>query len=182
MFSGEKLGRDKAALEDFLARRELAKERDHRRLGQQMGLFTISDEVGKGLPLWMPNGEAIRGELEQLAKETEFRMGYQRVATPHISKGEVYEATGHLPYYAESFFPPIEADDGVYYLKPMNCPHHHMIFKAVPRSYRDLPLRLSEYGMCYRYEQSGELAGLLRVRALCMNDAHVLFAGFQVGQ
>ena len=173
---------DKAALEDFLARRELAKERDHRRLGQQMGLFTISDEVGKGLPLWMPNGEAIRGELEQLAKETEFRMGYQRVATPHISKKEVYEATGHLPYYAESMFPPMEADDGVYYLKPMNCPHHHMIFKAVPRSYRDLPLRLSEYGMCYRYEQSGELAGLLRVRALCMNDAHIYCAEEQTQQ
>ncbi len=164
------------ALEAFLARRELARQRDHRKLGQEMSLFTISEEVGKGLPLWLPKGAAIREELERLAKETEFRAGYQRVATPHISKGGLYEATGHLPYYAKDMFPPMQADDGVFYLKPMNCPHHHMIFKAEPRSYRDLPLRLAEYGMCYRYEQSGELAGLLRVRAMGMNDAHIYCA------
>jgi threonyl-tRNA synthetase len=163
-------------LDAFLARRELAKQRDHRKLGQELGLFTISEEVGKGLPLWLPKGAAIREELERLAKETEFKAGYLRVATPHITKGGLYEATGHLPYYAKDMFPPMKADDGVFYLKPMNCPHHHMIFKAQPRSYRDLPLRLAEYGMCYRYEQSGELSGLLRVRAMGMNDAHIYCA------
>ncbi|HKI98867.1 MAG TPA: threonine--tRNA ligase [bacterium] len=164
---------DRKELKAFLDRRELAKERDHRKLGQQMGLFTIAEEVGKGLVLWMPNGTVIRDELEKLAKEMEFRYGYVRVATPHITKGELYEATGHLPYYAKDMFPPMVGDDGTYYLKPMNCPHHHMIFKAQPRSYRELPLRLAEYGMCYRYEQSGELSGLLRVRAMAMNDAHI---------
>ena len=163
-------------LDAFLARRELAKQRDHRKLGQELGLFTISEEVGKGLPLWLPKGAAIREELERLAKETEFKAGYHLVATPHITKGGLYEATGHLPYYAKDMFPPMKADDGVFYLKPMNCPHHHMIFKAQPRSYRDLPLRLAEYGMCYRYEQSGELSGLLRVRAMGMNDAHIYCA------
>ena len=164
---------NKKELKAFQALRELAKERDHRKLGQQMGLFTISEEVGKGLVLWMPNGTVIRDELEKLAVEMEFKGGYKRVATPHIAKGELYQATGHLPHYAKDMFPPIECDDGAYYLKAMNCPHHHMIFKAVPRSYRDLPLRLAEYGTCYRYEQSGELSGLLRVRALAMNDAHI---------
>jgi threonyl-tRNA synthetase len=164
---------DKAALKAHLERRELAKERDHRKLGQQLGLFAIAEEVGKGLVLWLPNGTAIRDELEQLAKEMEFRYGYERVATPHITKQELYQATGHLPHYADSMFPPMVADDGTFYLKPMNCPHHHMIFKAQPRSYRDLPLRLAEYGMCYRYEQSGELSGMLRVRAMAMNDAHI---------
>ncbi|MFI5400155.1 MAG: threonine--tRNA ligase [SAR324 cluster bacterium] len=166
----------KGELDAFLAQRELAKQRDHRKLGQELSLFTISDEVGKGLPLWLPKGAAIREALERLAKETEFKAGYQVVATPHITKGGLYEATGHLPYYAKSMFPPMQADDGVFYLKPMNCPHHHMIFKAEPRSYRDLPLRLAEYGMCYRYEQSGELSGLLRVRAMGMNDAHIYCA------
>jgi threonyl-tRNA synthetase len=166
----------KRELDDFIARRELAKQRDHRKLGQELSLFTISDEVGKGLPLWLPKGAAIREALEQLAKETEFKAGYHIVATPHITKGGLYEATGHLPYYASGMFPPMQADDGVFYLKPMNCPHHHMIFKAEPRSYRDLPLRLAEYGMCYRYEQSGELSGLLRVRAMGMNDAHIYCA------
>ena len=164
---------DKAGLKDYLHKRELAKERDHRKLGQQMGLFTISEEVGRGLVLWMPNGTVIRDELEALARETEFRQGYRRVATPHITKDTLYHTSGHLPYYADGMFPPMEGDDGTYYLKPMNCPHHHLIFKAEPRSYRDLPLRLAEYGTCYRYEQSGELSGLLRVRAMAMNDAHI---------
>ena len=166
----------KAELDAFVARRELARQRDHRKLGQELSLFTISEEVGKGLVLWLPKGTAIREELEKLAKETEFKAGYQRVATPHITKQGLYEASGHLAFYAKDIFPPMQADDGVYYLKPMNCPHHHMIFKAEPRSYRDLPLRLAEYGMCYRYEQSGELAGLLRVRAMGMNDAHIYCA------
>jgi threonyl-tRNA synthetase len=167
---------NKAELDEFLAKRELAKERDHRKLGQQMEIYTISDEVGKGLPLWMPNGEAIRGEIEKLAMETEFKRGYQRVSTPHIAREELYITSGHLPYYADGMFPPMNSDDGTFYLKPMNCPHHHKIFDAVPRSYRDLPLRLSEYGTCYRYEQSGELAGLLRVRGFAMNDAHIYCA------
>ncbi len=166
----------KAELKEFLALRELAKERDHRKLGAQMQLFTISEEVGKGLPLWMPNGAAIREELEKLAKETEFQWGYQRVATPHITKEGLFITSGHLPYYAADMFPPMEGDEGRFYLKPMNCPFHHMIYKAVPRSYRELPLRLAEYGLCYRYEQSGELSGLLRVRALGMNDAHIYCA------
>jgi threonyl-tRNA synthetase len=169
-------------LEAFLAQRELAKERDHRKLGQQMHLFTLSEEVGKGLPLWLPKGAAIREALETLAKETEFRRGYERVATPHITKEGLYLTSGHLPHYAKDMFPPMQADDGVFYLKPMNCPHHHMIYKAQPRSYRDLPLRLAEYGMCYRYEQSGELSGLLRVRAMGMNDAHLYCAEDQTRQ
>ncbi|MEE8397018.1 MAG: threonine--tRNA ligase [bacterium] len=172
----------KAELEDFLARRELAQERDHRKLGREMRIFTIAEEVGKGLPLWMPNGEAIRGELERLATETEFRRGYSRVSTPSIGREGLYHTSGHLPYYSEGMFPPIEADDGRFYLRPMNCPHHHMIFKAEPRSYRELPLRLSEYGTCYRYEQSGELSGLLRVRAMDMNDAHIYCAPEQAQQ
>lgn len=167
---------NKKLLKEYLAKRELAKDRDHRKLGAQLELFTISEEVGKGLPLWLPKGEAIRGELEKLAKETEFRAGYQRVSTPHITREGLYHTSGHLPYYNEGMFPPMEGDDGTYYLKPMNCPHHHMIYKALPRSYRDLPLRISEYGTCYRYEKSGELSGLLRVRALCMNDAHIYCA------
>ena len=173
---------NKKELKAFLALRELAKERDHRKLGQQMQLFTISEEVGKGLPLWMPNGTVIRDELEKLAVETEFKMGYQRVSTPHITKEELFHTSGHLPYYADDMFPPMVGRDEVFYLKPMNCPHHHMIYKAVPRSYRDLPLRLAEYGMCYRYEQSGELSGLLRVRALAINDAHIYCAEEQTTQ
>jgi threonyl-tRNA synthetase len=172
----------KAELQAHLALRELAKERDHRKLGAAMQLFTISEEVGKGMPLWMPNGAAIREELEKLAKETEFLWGYQRVATPHVTKEGLFLTSGHLPYYAKDMFPPMEGDEGKFYLKPMNCPMHHMIYKAQPRSYRELPLRLAEYGTCYRYEQSGELAGLLRVRAMGMNDAHIYCAEDQSRQ
>lgn len=167
---------NKKELKAFQERRELAKERDHRKLGSQLGYFAISEEVGKGLPLWMPAGAAIRNALEDLATETEFKAGYHRVVTPHISKKELFETSGHLPYYANDMFPPMTTDDEVFYLKPMNCPHHHMIYKAEPRSYRDLPLRLAEYGTCYRYEQSGELSGLLRVRALAINDSHIYCA------
>ncbi|MCH8841670.1 MAG: threonine--tRNA ligase [SAR324 cluster bacterium] len=167
---------NKTELKEFLAKRELAKERDHRKLGAELQIFTISDEVGRGLPLWMPNGTVLRDELEKLAKETEFQWGYQRVSTPHITKEGLFLKSGHLPYYAADMFPPMEGDEGNYYLKPMNCPLHHMIYKAIPRSYRDLPLRLAEYGTCYRYEQSGELSGLLRVRAMAMNDAHIYCA------
>jgi threonyl-tRNA synthetase len=133
----------------------------------------MDDDVGPGLPLWMPNGTIIIEELENLAKQTELAAGYKRVVTPHIAKESMYLTSGHLPYYKESMFPPMELDGTKYYLKAMNCPHHHKIFAAEPRSYKDMPLRLAEYGTCYRYEQSGELFGLMRVRCLHMNDAHI---------
>jgi threonyl-tRNA synthetase len=133
----------------------------------------MDDDIGQGLPLWMPNGTIIIEELENLAKETEEDAGYKRVVTPHIAKESLYLTSGHLPYYAESMYPPMEMDGTKYYLKAMNCPHHHKIFDAEPRSYKDLPYRLAEYGTCYRYEQSGELFGLMRVRCLHMNDAHI---------
>jgi len=152
---------------------EEAKKRDHRKLGKELGIFTFDDEVGPGLALWMPNGTVIIEELEKLAKETETRAGYKRVVTPHIGKENLYITSGHLPYYQDSMFPPMELDGVKYYLKSMNCPHHHKIFSAEPRSYKDIPLRLAEYGTCYRYEQSGELFGLMRVRCLHMNDAHI---------
>ncbi|HEY5780178.1 MAG TPA: threonine--tRNA ligase, partial [Terrimicrobiaceae bacterium] len=232
---------------------EEARKRDHRKLGREMELFCFDDDVGPGLPLWLPKGTVLIEELEKLAKETEFAAGYQRVRTPHIARESLYVCSGHLPYYAESMFPPMElvADANAfsnidlsktlddlekkifesneplleelaspgseqvtikdatesfwaklrsqdnqldetarkafflrilrrlqgridrYYLKAMNCPHHHKIFGAVPRSYRELPLRLAEYGNCYRYEQSGELFGLMRVRSMQMNDAHI---------
>src|SRR5204862_3291278 len=174
--------------------------RDHRKIGAEMGLFAMDpDYTGPGLPLWLPKGGAIIEELEKLAKETEFAAGYVRVRTPHIAKEKMYLTSGHLPVlYADSMFPPMELVEDVegskreaseremkaastdrasritkYYLKAMNCPHHHRIFAAEPRSYRDLPLRIAEYGTVYRYEQSGELFGLMRVRCLHMNDAHI---------
>lgn len=213
--------KNKTQLEEWLKMQEEAKKRDHRKLGQEMGLFFMDAEyTGPGMPLWLPNGTVLVEELEKLAKETEFAAGYVRVRTPHLAKEKMYLTSGHLPYYAESMFPPmtlLEGDDlarrpllrekfqevlhngaeltpgtidaflerayhifkaeGLegdrYYLKAMNCPHHHRIFAAEPRSYRDLPLRLAEYGCCYRYEQSGELFGLMRVRSLNMNDAHI---------
>jgi threonyl-tRNA synthetase len=211
--------KNKTQLDEYFAMLEEAKRRDHRKLGRELELFAFDDDVGPGLPLWLPNGTVLVEELENLAKETEFAAGYVRVRTPHIARENMYLTSGHLPYYAESMFPPMElvtegdeaqrpahrpdlfaefADqpltrerlDAVlaraaevraaeqlrtdrYYLKAMNCPHHHKIFKAVPRSYRDLPLRLAEYGTCYRYEQSGELFGLMRVRSMQMNDAHL---------
>ena len=160
-------------LKIYQEKRRLAMERDHRKLNSKHHYFAICEEVGKGLPLWLPNGTVIREELEKLAKETEFLGGYKRVSTPHITREELFQTSGHLPYYEDSMFPPMEMDGERWFLKPMNCPHHHMIYKAEPRSYRDLPLRLAEYGTCYRYEQSGELAGLLRVRSMTMNDAHI---------
>jgi threonyl-tRNA synthetase len=209
--------KNKTAMDEHFAMLEEAKKRDHRKLGREMELFCFDDDVGPGLPLWLPNGAALIEELEKLAKETEFAAGYQRVRTPHIARESLYLCSGHLPYYADSMFPPMElADDGGarassppseasslgtpplageahsnsqlitnnqkplipptadrYYLKAMNCPHHHKLFGAVPRSYRELPLRLAEYGACYRYEQSGELFGLMRVRSMQMNDAHI---------
>src|SRR6266849_35434 len=207
----------KKELDDYFAMLEEAKKRDHRKLGKELELFTFDDDVGPGLPMFLPRGAVIADELEKLAKETEFAAGYQRVRTPHIARESLYKKSGHLPYYAESMFPPMRLSEGRedvtererrladadkfqarieelqqsvdwielresaqadergenYYLKAMNCPHHHKLFAAMPRSYRDLPLRLAEYGTCYRYEQSGELFGLMRVRSMQMNDAHI---------
>jgi threonyl-tRNA synthetase len=219
--------KNKTDMQAYFTMLEEAKKRDHRRLGREMELFCFDDDVGPGLPLWLPKGAVLIEELEKLAKETEFAAGYQRVRTPHIARESMYVCSGHLPYYRESMFPPMQwleedeekaiekiralmkpledeieaakAKDHVaspeywskqkdkiadyqrqidtfghrYYLKAMNCPHHHKIFGAVPRSYRELPLRLAEYGNCYRYEQSGELFGLMRVRSMQMNDAHI---------
>src|SRR5689334_1890536 len=207
----------KKELDDYFAMLEEAKKRDHRKLGRELEIFVFDDDVGPGLPMFLPRGAVIAEELEKLAKETEFAASYHRVRTPHIARESLYLKSGHLPYYGESMFPPMElvaesaeskrplhrpelfrellekpltgdALDEIlskaekirselpidrYYLKAMNCPHHHKLFAAIPRSYRDLPLRLAEYGTCYRYEKSGELFGLMRVRSLHMNDAHL---------
>jgi threonyl-tRNA synthetase len=207
----------KKELDDYFAMLEEAKKRDHRKLGKELELFVFDDDVGPGLPMFLPRGAVIAEELEKLAKETEFAAGYQRVRTPHIARESLYLKSGHVPYYVESMFPPMELVaesaeskrplhrpeifrellekpltrevlDAIlskaekirselpidrYYLKAMNCPHHHKLFAALPRSYRDLPLRLAEYGTDYRYEKSGELFGLMRVRSLQMNDAHL---------
>ncbi len=160
-------------LTDYLNMLEEAKKRDHRKLGKELEIFTFDDDIGPGLPLWLPNGGAIIELLESFAKKTEADAGYVRVKSPHIAKESLYLKSGHLPYYKDSMFPPMEMDGDKYYLKAMNCPHHHKIFAATPKSYRDLPLRFAEYGTCYRYEQSGELFGLMRVRSLQMNDAHI---------
>ena len=217
--------KNKTQLDEYFAMLEEAKKRDHRKLGKELEIYVIDDDVGPGLPLWLPHGTAIIEELEKLAKETEFAAGYKRVRTPHIAREKLYLTSGHLPYYAESMFPPMELHEDPnevnrkaieesleynkhlrkqaitsdaaesdaqylekekrsleqevrsysdrYYLKAMNCPHHHKLFAAVPHSYRDLPLRFAEYGTCYRYEQSGELFGLMRVRSMQMNDAHI---------
>jgi threonyl-tRNA synthetase len=160
-------------LDEHLALLEEAKKRDHRKLGKELSIYTMDDDVGQGLIMWMPNGTVIIEELEKLAKETELEAGYKRVVTPHIAKESMYITSGHLPYYAESMYPPMEIEGEKYYLKSMNCPHHHKIYAAEPKSYRDLPYRIAEYGTVYRYEQSGELFGLMRVRCLHMNDAHI---------
>jgi threonyl-tRNA synthetase len=160
-------------LERYLQMLEEAKKRDHRKLGKDLEIFIFDDEVGPGLPLWLPRGGVIIEELEKLAKEVEEQAGYQRVRTPHLTKEDLFLRSGHLPYYAESMYPPMELEGVRYYVKPMNCPFHHKIYAAKPRSYRDLPIRLAEYGTCYRYEKSGELFGLMRVRSMQMNDAHI---------
>lgn len=163
----------KEQLEAHLTMLEEAKKRDHRLLGEQLKLFTFAPEVGPGLPLWLPHGTAIRDAIETYAKKIERQQGYQRVATPHIAKEALYQMSGHIPYYADSMYPPMQLDDGNYYLKAMNCPHTHMIYRAWQHSYRELPIRYAEYGTVYRYELSGTLAGLLRVRGFTQNDAHI---------
>ncbi|MBP9741369.1 MAG: threonine--tRNA ligase [Chitinophagaceae bacterium] len=169
-------------LDEYLLMLEEAKKRDHRKLGKELGIYTMNDDIGAGLILWMPNGTVIIEELEKLAKETEDDAGYKRVVTPHIAKENLYLTSGHLPYYADSMFPPMDLDGEKYYLKAMNCPHHHKIFDTEPKSYRDMPYRIAEYGTCYRYEQSGELFGLMRVRCLHMNDAHIYCSKEQFAQ
>ena len=170
----------KKELKQYLHQLKEAKKRDHRKLGKELELFILDEEVGPGLPLWLPNGNILREELEKLANEMEDKAGYVRVATPHIAKEALFYRSGHLPYYSEDMYPPIEDDSGNYYLKPMNCPFHHKIYSSKSRSYRDLPLRLSEYGMVYRYEQSGSLFGLMRVRGAQQNDAHIYCAEEQL--
>lgn len=165
----------KVELDKYIENLELAKKYDHRKLGQELGLFTISEKVGPGLVLWLPNGNIIKEQIENWAKDTEEKWGYKRVTTPNITKSGLYHTSGHLPYYKDDMYPPMKLDDSEeeYFLKPMNCPHHHMIFDAQQHSYRDLPLRLAEYGTCYRYESSGELFGLMRVRGFAQNDSHI---------
>lgn len=160
-------------LKDYLWKLEEAKKRDHRKLGKELEIFTFDDEVGPGLPLWLPNGGVMIEELEKLAKEMEEKAGYLRVRTPVLTKEDLFLKSGHLPYYAESMYPPMEMEGVKYYVKPMNCPMHHKIFAAGQHSYRDMPIRLAEYGTCYRFEKSGELFGLMRVRSMQMNDAHL---------
>ncbi len=187
---------DKETLDTHVEAYELALARDHKKLGRELGIYAIDNDIGKGLPLWLPNGTIIRDELENLAKELEFKAGYVRVATPHLAKESLYHTTGHLPYYAEDMYPAMElmeeaeggeGEDGnglrvkeAYRLRPMNCPHHHKVFDAEPRSYRDLPLRLAEYGQVYRFEDSGAVSGLVRVRGMCMNDAHIYCTAEQI--
>ena len=163
----------KSSLKNHLHNLEEAKKRDHRKLGKELKLFSFDDEVGPGLPLWHPNGTILIEELELLAKEMERKAGYEQVRTPHLTKGSLYDKSGHLDHYKDSMYPAMDVDGIEYYVKPMNCPHHHKIYSAFPRSYRDLPIRLSEYGTCYRYEKSGQLFGLMRVRSMQMNDAHI---------
>lgn len=168
-------------LSEYLAMRKLAMERDHRKLGEELDLFVQDNEVGVGLPLWMPKGTVIRDELEKWARETEFLGGYQRVSTPSVTRKELYLRSGHVPYYEDSMYPPMPVDENDhYYLRPMCCPHHHKIYASRLRSYRELPLRLCEYGNVFRYEKHGSLSGLLRVRAMCMNDAHIYCTPEQV--
>src|SRR5512143_1709443 len=163
-------------LKDYLWQIEEAKKRDHRKIGKELDIFFFDEEVGPGLPLFPPNGGIMIEEIEKLAKEMEAKAGYLRVRTPEISKEDLFIHSGHLPYYKDSMFPEMVLEGAKYYVKPMNCPMHHKIFASKPRSYRDLPIRLAEYGTDYRYEKSGELFGLMRVRSLHMNDAHMYVA------
>ncbi len=163
----------KKELEDYLKAREEAEKRDHRKLGKELELFMITPKIGGGLPVWLPNGAVVRNQLETFLRKAQQKMGYSQVVTPHIGNIELYKTSGHYPYYKDSQFTPIQVDDEEYLLKPMNCPHHHMIYASKPRSYRDLPVRLAEFGTVYRYEQSGELNGLSRVRSFTQDDAHI---------
>ncbi len=163
----------KEDLEAHLAMQEEAKKRDHRKLGEELDLFTFDEAIGKGLPIWLPKGNIIKEALEDWAKETESAWGYQRITTPIITKEDLFYTSGHLPLYKDSMYAPLQIEEENYYIKPMNCPFHHRAFAARPKSYRDLPVRYAEYGWCHRYEDSGSLFGLMRVRGMQMNDAHI---------
>lgn len=163
----------KKMLDDHLMMLEEAKKRDHRKLGRELELFMITPNVGGGLPIWLPKGTLLRRQLENFIRDELLRRGYEEVITPHIGNLELYKTSGHYPYYSDSQYPPMVVEDEQYILKPMNCPHHHQIYSSKPRSYRDLPIRLAEFGTVYRYEQSGELTGLTRVRGFTQDDAHI---------
>jgi threonyl-tRNA synthetase len=171
---------NKAELDDYLQRLEEARLRDHRRLGKQLGLFHISPLVGSGLPLWLPNGAVLRETLENFLRQAQMDRGYLPVITPHIGNLELYKTSGHYPYYKDSQYTPIQVDEEAFLLKPMNCPHHIEIYRSEPRSYRDLPYRLAEFGTVYRYEKSGELTGLTRVRGFTVDDSHLFVAPEQL--
>ena len=171
----------KKELDEHIYLLEEAKRRDHRKLGQDLEIFLLTPKVGSGLPLWLPKGTVLREQLEGFLRDEQRKRGYQAVITPHIANLELYKTSGHYPYYKDSQFPPIEFPDGQsFLLKPMNCPHHHQIYMARPRSYRDLPIRLAEFGTVYRYEQSGEMSGLMRVRGFTQDDAHIYCAHDQL--
>lgn len=163
----------KKELDDHLNMLEEAKKRDHRKLGKELDLFHFDEEIGQGLPIWLPKGNIIKEELENWAKDTEEKWGYKRVTTPIITKESLFYTSGHLPLYKESMYAPIVIENENYYIKPMNCPFHHKVYASRPRSYKELPLRIAEYGLCHRYEDSGSLFGLMRVRGMDMNDAHI---------
>ncbi|MBK7985956.1 MAG: threonine--tRNA ligase [Ignavibacteria bacterium] len=163
----------KDLLEEFLKQREEAEKRDHKKLGRELKLFMINPMVGGGLPVWLPNGTTVRRTLEAFLRDEQKKRGYQEVITPHLGNLELYKTSGHYPYYAESQYPPMKIEEEEYLLKPMNCPHHHQVYSSEPRSYKDLPVRLAEFGTVYRYEQSGELSGLSRVRGFTQDDAHI---------
>ena len=163
----------KEELAAYKEQQEEAKKRDHREIGERLDLFHFDESIGKGLPIWLPKGNIIKEELENWAKETERTWEYQRITTPIITKEDLFYTSGHLPLYKESMYAPIQIEDDNYYIKPMNCPFHHRAFAARPKSYRDLPVRFAEYGWCHRYEDSGSLFGLMRVRGMQMNDAHI---------
>lgn len=173
---------NKQELDQHLFRLEEAKRRDHRKLGQELELFLLTPKVGGGLPLWLPKGTVIREELEGFMRAEQKKRGYQPVVTPHIGNISLYKTSGHYPYYKDSQFAPIKVEEEEYLLKPMNCPHHFQIYASKPRSYRDLPVRLAEFGTCYRYEQSGELSGLIRVRCFTQDDSHMFLRQDQLKQ
>jgi threonyl-tRNA synthetase len=173
---------NKQELDQHLFRLEEAKRRDHRKLGQELELFLLTPKVGGGLPLWLPKGTVIREELEGFMRAEQKKRGYQPVVTPHIGNISLYKTSGHYPYYKDSQFTPVKVEEEEYLLKPMNCPHHFQIYAAKPRSYRDLPVRLAEFGTCYRYEQSGELNGLIRVRCFTQDDSHMFLRQDQLKQ
>jgi threonyl-tRNA synthetase len=173
---------NKQELDQHLYRLEEAKRRDHRKLGQELELFLLTPKVGGGLPLWLPKGTVIREELEGFMRSEQKKRGYLPVVTPHIGNINLYKTSGHYPYYKDSQFAPVKVEEEEYLLKPMNCPHHFQIYAAKPHSYRDLPIRLAEFGTCYRYEQSGELNGLIRVRCFTQDDSHMFLRQDQLKQ